>query len=971
MLSLKLHRTVGARTLPERKILMRLRFGSAFLAVLTCHAALAADEPTPEQAAFFESKIRPLLVDRCVSCHGSEKQKSGLRVDSRSALLAGGETGPAVDLEKPDASLLIDAINYRSLQMPPDRRLSAEEVELVTRWVNDGAPWPNSGKDPAGPSVRKRGLEITDADRRFWAFQPIQRPSVPVAASNSASRNPIDVYLQAKLAEQGLSFSPPADARTRLRRLAFDLNGLPPEFSAAEDFTRDPAPDAYERLVDAYLTSPAYGERWGRHWLDLVRFAQTNGYERDDEKPHVWRYRDYVIASLNADKPYDQFVREQLAGDEVDAPTDESIIATGFYRLGVWDDEPDDMRQAEFDDLDDMLATTGNVFLGLTIGCARCHDHKFDPITQEDYYSLLSFLRNVKRYVKPDHKEAVGTILAELKNGGQALAIFEQGLTPAPVHVLARGNAATPGKEVSPRFPEVFGADLTAISPPLPTPKDDAKSVGRRRVLADWLTEARHPLTARVIVNRLWHYHFGRGLVPTPSDFGHTGLPCSHPELLDYLASELIDSGWSLKHMHRLIVTSAAYQQSSRNDRPDAVAVDPGNTLLWRQNLRRLEAEAIRDATLAVSGELNRELGGRGIFPELSAEVLSTQSMPGRGWDKSPLAQQNRRSVYIFVKRTLGVPILESFDVASPDTSQSSRNTTTIAPQALILLNGSFSDSQAAAFARRLMSDGHESEEHRLHQAFQVAFARVPTDNELRFAHEYLARQRQFWRENAEALQQLAAKTAIDQPLRLAGWTMFGGEWSLPEPGVCSVEPSPGAKVIRDDVEFGDGVVECQVRLASGGDGGLLIRVTEPQEGTDAVKAYNINFTPTHLRLGKHVNNWKELASAPAQFAPEQWTTLRVQVEGPRLRLFVNGAAEPAIDYVDAEPLPAGKLGLRTYQAKVSYRDLKVRQGDKEAAIPLDRAAESPEVARNNIEFRAWSSLCKILLNLNEFVYVD
>jgi hypothetical protein len=949
---------------------LRLAFlGLIVLSALAVDGGARADEsPTPEQTAFFEAKVRPLLAERCFGCHGAEKQKSGLRLDSRAAMLAGGDAGPAVEPGKPEASLLIDAINYQSLQMPPDRRLSAGEVAVLTQWVKEGAYWPNQ-EDAGGPVLRKKGIEITDEDRRYWAFQPVKRPSPPMLSDDGGSQNPIDVFLRAKLAEKGLAPSPPADPRTRLRRLSFDLLGLPVAVEEVEAFAAETAPDAYERVVDAYLANPAYGERWGRHWLDLVRFAQTNGYERDDEKPHVWRYRDYVISSLNADKPYHQFVREQLAGDELEHVTDETIIATGFYRLGVWDDEPDDARQAEFDELDDILSTTGSVFLGMTLGCARCHDHKFDPLSQDDYYSLLAFVRNVKRYVKPDDK-GVGAVLANLSGGGQALAVFEQGLTPQPVHVLARGNAATPGKEVSPRFPLVFGADVEAVTPTLPAPPPDAKSLGRRRIFADWLTDGRHPLTARVIVNRLWHHHFGKGLVPTPSDFGHTGLPCSHPELLDYLAAELVDSGWSLKRIHRMIVTSAAYQQSSRSDRSDAIAMDPGNALLWRQNLRRLEAEAIRDATLAVSGQLNREMGGRGIFPELSAEVLSTQSRPGAGWDKSPPAQQHRRSVYIFVKRTLGVPMLESFDVASPDTSQATRTTTTIAPQALILLNGTFSDEQADAFARSLLSAAEAGDEERIGTAFRRALARPPSEREMRLAREFLDRQRSYWNERPVKAPEIA-RTDADSTA-LSGWTAFGGRWTLSEPGACCVEPAPGAKIVRDDIEFADGVVECHVRLDQGGDGGLLLRITDAMEGTDTLKAYNVNFTPTQLRLGKHVNNWRELTSASVPFPPETWVSLRVHVEGGRIRIHVNGADQPSIDFVDAEPLPAGKLGLRTFMARASFRDVKVRQGGVERAVPFDVASREPLLEAADVsERRAWSALCKILLNLNEFVYVD
>jgi len=955
---------------------MGLRGCAGLLLLTAIHGAApgplqsADDAPTPEQTQFFEAKVRPLFIEHCFSCHGPDKQKSGLRVDSRAALLAGGDTGAAVQPGQPAASLLIDAINYKTLQMPPDRRLTAEQIGILTQWVQDGAIWPNDGSEPTGPVVRKPGLQITDADRSAWAFQPIRRPMVPEIADDQLARNSVDRFLLSKLAERGLTYSPLADPRTRLRRLSFDLRGLPPTLAEVEAFAADPSPEAYERLMDDYLASPAYGERWGRHWLDLVRYAQTNGYERDDEKPHIWRYRDYVISAFNADKPYDLFVREQLAGDEVDYVTPETLIATGYYRLGVWDDEPDDLRQAEFDDLDDMLATTSSVFLGLTIGCARCHDHKFDPITHEDYYSLLSFIRNVKRYVKPDDKAAVGTILAELSTEEHALAVFEHGATTPTVQILSRGNAATPGQDVVARFPQVFGSDLAVITPAAPMVTPEAKSSRRRRQLADWLTDARHPLTARVIVNRLWQHHFGVGLTPTPSDFGKTGLPCTHPELLDELASELIASGWSLKHIHRLILTSAAFQQSSHADQPAAVAVDPANTLLWRQNLRRLEAEAIRDATLAATGTLNQELYGTSIYPELSAEVLSTQSIPGRGWGQSTLAQQHRRSVYIFVKRTLGVPVLDAFDLASPDSSQASRNTTTIAPQALIMLNGSFAEEQATALADRVLA---EPMAERISRAFAFALLRRPTEREHRFTQEYLERQRLFWRDEAGKLRLTQSEQSTkNQPTEFAGWTAYGGSWSLPEPGVCAVEPDAGAKLVRDDIMLQDGSVECQVRLDTGGDGGVLLRVTEPQQGTDALKAYNINFTPTQLRLGKHENNWRELASADLKFPPGEWMTLRAQVTGSRIQVFVNGANEPAIDFNDPDPLPAGKLGLRTFQAKVAFRGLQVHQGEKTTALSWERRQPMPSViTADEIERQVWTAMAKVLLNLNEFVYVD
>src|SRR5262245_31090374 len=695
-----------------------------------------AAPPTPEQVRFFENQVRPLLAEHCFKCHGPDKQRGDLRLDSRKGMMSGGQTGPALEPGKPENSRLIDAIHYRNgLEMPPNRRLTSKQIDILVQWVKRGAPWPESSEEPLTP--RRPGLAITAEDRQFWSFRPIRCPPIPKVDGAS---NPIDAFIQAKLAEKDLTLSPSASRRELIRRAYFDVIGLPPTPEDVEAFEKEPKPHAMEDVIDRLLAAPHFGERWGRHWLDVVRFAQTNGYERDDEKPNAWRYRDYVIRSLNADKPFDRFLREQLAGDELPDAGDDGLIATAFYRLGVWDDEPDDARQAEFDELDDMLSTTGSAFLGLTIGCARCHDHKFDPIGQEDYYSLLSFLRNVRRYAVPSKDPTLAT-QRKLKNNEFTLGISEKGAAAPATHILVRGAAATPSKAVEPHFVRVLCPADEKATPALPKRDAKATTTGRRTVLAEWIASKDNPLTARVIVNRLWHHHFGRGLVPTPSDFGHTGLPPTHPELLDWLAAELVDGGWRLKRIHRLILTSQAYQQSSRVANNRALRVDPDNTLLWRQNLRRLEAEAIRDTVLSVSGRLNRTMGGRGIFPTLPPELLATQSMPGRGWDKSSEAEQSRRSVYVFVKRTLGVPLLDVFDFASPDTPTAARATTTIAPQALILLNSTFMDQQALACADRLLRGGERRPQAQVERLFRLAFTRRPTEKEETLALRYLERE--------------------------------------------------------------------------------------------------------------------------------------------------------------------------------------------------------------------------------------
>jgi hypothetical protein len=386
-----------------------------------------------------------------------------------------------------------------------------------------------------------------------------------------------------------------------------------------------------------------------------------------------------------------------------------------------------------------MLSVTSSTFLGLTLGCARCHDHKFDPIPQLDYYRMLAFLRNIKPYTKPG-KGADKAIFAKLRGGGQTLAVHENGPTARATHVLIRGSAATPGKEVQPRFVQVLCPSAEAAVPHLPRPPAKAQTTGRRKVLAEWIANPQNPLTARVIVNRLWHYHFGRGIVATPSDFGKTGLAPSHPELLDWLAADLVAGGWRLKRAHKLIMTSRTYRQSSHVRSEAGEAIDPGNVLLWRQNLRRLEAEAVRDNVLAVSGRLNRKMGGRGFFPTLSKEVLSSQSKPGLGWDRSSKEEQGRRSVYIFSKRTLGVPLLESFDAASPDTPTAARPTTTIAPQALTLLNSTFLEERAYDLAGRLMVEGGNSPRANIERLFRLALGRPPDAEESKIAHAYFER---------------------------------------------------------------------------------------------------------------------------------------------------------------------------------------------------------------------------------------
>ena len=691
-----------------------------------------------QKLGFFTDQVKLILESSCIKCHGGEKTKGGLLLVDRESLLKGGDTGPAISTDAPSASLLLKAIGYGDpeLQMPPKQKLSNPQIAILTKWIEMGAPMtPLTVSRPGGIAevpTKRIVPQVNAESMKFWSFQPVKRSALPTVQQAAWVKSPIDAFVLAKLEANHLTPAPPADKAVLLRRAYYDLTGLPPTPAETEAFLRDPSPNAFEKIVDRLLASPRYGERWARHWLDVVRYADTNSFERDGLKPNAWRFRDYVIDAFNQDKPYDQFVKEQVAGDELEPVTADGITATGFYRLGIWDDEPADRMQAHMDQFDDMVTTTGQAFLGLTVNCARCHDHKLDPIPQKDYYRMVSFFQGIRPYsngesilteiapqdqlkaVQNDAKalrrrkeelrheiaaiekpvitglahgestlpssrkgrqsalgpivlKAIGedpfrhyasliTELEELEarksSVAMALSVKEAGPKPGPTFVMMRGNAHVPGDRVEPAF-------LSILNPPkaiVPMPKPGATSSGRRRVLAEWLASDRNPLVARVMMNRVFQHHFGRGIVRSPNDFGSLGDRPTHPELLDWLASEFVARGWKLKSMHRMLMLSNTYQMSSTAE-PTALAKDPQNDLLWRFDMRRLEAEEVRDSILAVDGRLNLEMGGPGVFPIIPKEVLAGQSVPGAGWGSSTPQEQSRRSVYIHQKRSLVVPI--------------------------------------------------------------------------------------------------------------------------------------------------------------------------------------------------------------------------------------------------------------------------------------------------------------------------
>jgi uncharacterized small protein (DUF1192 family) len=682
---------------------------------------------------------------------------------------------------------------------------------------------------------------------QHWAFQPVRRPELPAVGDRGWSKNPIDRFVSAKQHAAGVKPVGAAGRTTLIRRLYLDLVGLPPRPDEVRDFVEDQSPDAVEKVVDRLLASPQYGERWARHWLDLVRYGETNGYERDGEKPSAWRYRDYVIDAFNRDKPYDRFITEQLAGDEVDGSDAATQIATTFLRLGTWDDEPADPLVDRYDQLDDVLGTTATAFLGITLRCARCHDHKFEPFSQADYYRMLAVFEPLKRPQsdRDDLDRPVGTeaelaahrtavaaadadfgrlwgrieallrpeidrlvaplekskdakpakpptslspllvatlklesakrteshwvlvrtaapkivaearelapeeVKAAVKPLADRLAALEAarpkelphaytweeaGSKPPLTHLFKRGDPTRPGAVVEPGVPAVLA------SGPVGEPKSAARSTGRRLWLARWLTGRQNPLLARVIVNRIWQYHFGQGLVASSSDFGVMGDEPSHPELIDWLASELMSTGWRLKPLHRLIVLSRTYQSSSAFDAA-AGELDPGDALLWRWRPRRLEAEVVRDSILAASGRLNSRMTGPGVYPTLPEAVLAGQSRPGDGWGKSDELEQCRRSIYIFAKRSLGVPELELLDTPDNTSSCDRRTVSTTGPQALTFLNGRFIHDQARHFASRLVREAGPKSTARVQLAFELALGRTARAEELRDALEFLSGQ--------------------------------------------------------------------------------------------------------------------------------------------------------------------------------------------------------------------------------------
>jgi hypothetical protein len=695
-----------------------------------------------EDMRFFESKIRPILVKHCYECHSTDsgKARGGLKVDSRDALQRGGDSGPAVVPRSLEDSVLYQALLYHDSgwQMPPKGQLPQSTIDDFRQWILLGAPDPRVAN--LAPDVASE-MDI-EAGRQFWAYQPLTQTPPPESTSDWPTTT-IDRYVAAQLNDQNLTPVGDAAAEVLVRRLYFVLTGLPPspadlnnwaaKLDAAAGSSRQ---SVVAQLVDSLLASDRYGERWGRHWLDVARFAESTGGDHNNIYQHAWRYRNYVIDAFNDDKPFDQFIREQIAGDLLPIGSDQewanNVIATGFLAIGVKSVGEEDQQRFFADLVDEQIDTTTRAFLATTVACARCHDHKFDPISQREYYEVAALLGGVTQAV--DERKGIGLKSSDGKEfDGVAHVIIPK--QPPEFHVLIRGNSRDPGEVVSPQGLQAFSAAGLSGDFGL---KADAPEAQRRVALAKWITDPRNPLTPRVMVNRLWHYHFGQGIVDSPSDLGYSGGRPSHPELLDWLARRFVDGGWKLKDLHRLIVTSATYRQSSNVTNDAAEKKDSDNRLLWRSNSRRLDGESTRDAMLTISGVLNRTLGGPSFY-DMNAKLEHDHSFGDPTGEFNE--KVNRRTVYRLWARCGNNPLLESLDCPDPSVMLPRRSQTITPVQSLSLLNNRFVEQCAERLAQRIRHGAGEDVDQQIGDLYRLVLLRNPETRELELARKFVKSQ--------------------------------------------------------------------------------------------------------------------------------------------------------------------------------------------------------------------------------------
>lgn len=712
---------------------------------------------TAEPKVDFEADIAPILVKRCVECHQANNVSGGLLLTSHAGLLAGGDSGAVVDLASPGESYLLERVTIG--EMPPpekghSRQLPLAEIELLQRWLEAGAQWPEDRE----LDWLERTTELR-AGRDWWSLQPISMPEPPTLVNLPQPENPIDAFILARLEQHDLLPSPQADRSVLLRRLTYDLVGLPPTATQIADFVQDRSPDAWEKVIDRLLASPQYGVRWARFWLDLARYADTSGYERDQEKPYAWKYRDWVIKAFNDDMPYQQFVIEQLAGDELENSTEQSVIATGFLRLGTWNDEPNDQEDYQYERLEDLVHTTTTAFLGLTVKCARCHTHKFDPIEHEDYYRVASafwpgpILARDRAWLGGPSPQEMGV--------ENVLAWTDITTTPSALHLLKNGDRKQPQQTVEPASLSCVPAMYRTFDPP----SAGAKTSGRRLQLAKWIADAKNPLTWRVVVNRIWQHHFGEAIVRTPDNFGFLADPPTHPELLDWLAADFVSHG-SFKRLHKLILTSQTWRQASLHPEQDTYAlVDSANRLWWRAERRRLDAEALRDSMLAVTSELDLSLGGKCYRPTLASEALDGLSMKSAAYEASPIDEQKRRSIYGYLQRSLLPPLLTAFDLCDATGPTGQRAVTLVPTQSLALLNNPFVHDRSQKLSETILAEAMEPVE-QAQLAWRAIIRRAPSHSELDASVQHIVEQREAFAGQVD--QQQSSQEWAPQQLALA-----------------------------------------------------------------------------------------------------------------------------------------------------------------------------------------------------------
>ncbi len=759
-----------------------------------CCAPADGQDDSGSGAAFFAAKVRPLFAEHCYRCHGPENQESDLRLDTYEGLSDGGVSGDAVVPGEPTQSMIVVAIGYgeEDLQMPPDGKLSDEQIAVIVDWIEQGAPHPDAPLTKPPRAAEAKAVEET----HFWSFQPPTAPPIPSVSDRSWIKTPVDSFVLKELDRHGLVPTPPADRRTLLRRVTFDLLGLPPTPSELTSFLADDEPGAFQRVVDRLLASPRYGERWGRHWLDVARYADSNGLDENIAHGNAWRYRDYVIASINADKSYDQFLLEQIAGDLLSSSEhklrSEQLLATGFLSLGPKVLAEGDQLKMEMDIIDEQIDTLGRAVLGMTLGCARCHDHKFDPISTEDYYALAGIFKSTrtmesfKRIARwnensiatrkqlaaktaheakvAEQKQAIQSIVEQANQSlkkslpkGSSLPADVEARYPEDVRSSLEGlrQQLAELEKRAPLVPTAMGvqegdvADLSVhirgnhlnlgnlvprgvpvVMSRLAQPSFDAASSGRLE-LARWLVDPEHPLVARVMVNRVWRWHFGRGLVASPDNFGNLGERPANQPLLDWLARCFTDSGWSIKSLHRLILLSATYQMGSQHS-DQGLQLDPENVWQWRTSVRRLEAEAMRDALLAVGGLLDNSMGGSMLHVDNREFFFDHTSKDETNYDSL------RRSVYLPVVRNHLYDVFSLFDYTDASVPNGDRAVSTVAPQALFMMNSDLVAQAAEAVAEELLQDRSRDDDARIQQLFLRLYGRPPSAGEVARCRSYL-----------------------------------------------------------------------------------------------------------------------------------------------------------------------------------------------------------------------------------------